>query len=120
GGRNRSGTVRTDPAFGAVFDDFNSNGRKFKNLTLFAVLFVKFTGVRPEKSPAVGAAGVRPESVLDDAVRAVGLEQGLADMTVLPTGLASGLASQALRFGWRVEVTAVGGRRTAAVATIAL
>ena len=47
------------------------------------------------------------------------MEQGFADMTVLPTGLATGLVPQTLGLGWRVEVASVERGWSTAVATIA-
>ena len=98
----------------------NTDGRQFKYLTVFTTFSVKFAGVRFERCAAGRASDIGPETVLDDAVGAVGLEQGFADMTVLPTGLAPGLVPQTSGLGWRVEVAAIRRWRATAVATVTL
>src|SRR5690606_16069946 len=90
-----------------------------KYLPAFTTFSVKCAGVRFERCAAGRTSDLGPETVLDDAVRAVGLEQGFADMTVLPTGLAPGLVPQTLGLGRRVEVASVERGWSTAVATIA-
>ena len=99
----------------------NTDGRQFKYLTVFTTFSVKFAGVRFERCAAGRASDIGTDPVLDDAIRAVGgLEQGFADMTVLPTGLAPGLVPQTSGLGWRVEVAAIRRWRATAVATVTL
>jgi hypothetical protein len=99
-----------------VLDDLDVYGGKLEDPAPLAALLMEFAGVLPQKRPALGATVFGLETMLDDAVEAVGLEQGLAGMTVLPAGLVSGLLPEALRLGWRIEATPVGGLPPAAVA----
>jgi hypothetical protein len=116
GGGCRRSAGGADAALRAVLDDLDAYGGKLEDLAPLAALLMEFAGALPQKRPALGAAGVGPETMLDDTIGAIGLEQGLAGMTVLPAGLASGLLPQALRLGRRIEAAPVGGGRPAAVA----
>jgi hypothetical protein len=126
-GRERRGdggpAVLAKGLFGAVLGDFEANGREFENLpALAAFAFKGFRErVRGQGRTAFGTGSAGLKAMLRNMIGVGGLVQGVAGMTLLPSGFFAGLAPQALGFalGRIGEIALIRRGRLAAGAAIA-